>query len=114
MIDNEGEKEENKKIESLEIINPVSSLATPLREEQDQKGEEEKQSSCQFPTAYTILVIIEILVFILTFIIPKGKYDTIEYSSEKNTFIIKSYNIDDKPEPPTEDTLKKYNIKIHL
>jgi uncharacterized ion transporter superfamily protein YfcC len=114
MIDNEGEKEENKKIESLEIINPVSSLATPLREEQDQKVEEEKKSSCQFPTAYTILVIIEILVFILTFIIPKGKYDTIEYSSEKNTFIIKSYNIDDKPEPPTEDTLKKYNIKIPL
>ena len=34
-----------------------------------------EKKGCYFPSAHLILLILEIIIFILTFIIPKGKYD---------------------------------------
>ena len=51
-------------------INPTN-VASKI-EKQDEK-EIKKKKCCKFPTAYTILLIIEIIVFNLTYIIPKGK-----------------------------------------
>ena len=68
----------------------------------------------KIPSTHSILLLLSILLFILTYIIPKGKYDTIEYSSKTESFIIYSYNEEDKIENGTELTLLKYNIKINI
>ena len=39
-----------------------------------------------------MLIFIELLVFLLTYIIPKGKFEAIEYDSDKDIFIIKRLN----------------------
>ena len=77
-----------------------------------QKIEKKKNNCCKFPTAYTILLIIEIIVFILLYIIPKGKFDTLEYSS--HTFTIVSYG---KPKliiNATQEFLDEKGITIPL
>ena len=82
-------------IESFDAINP------PPQKQQEQKNQEEKieleevgkKKKCSyFPSAYTILICLEFIVFILTYIIPKGKFDTVEYDDSKNEFIISRYN----------------------
>ena len=74
--------------------------------------EKTKKNGCKFPMAYTILLIIQIFVFILSYFIPKGKYDMIEYS--KGSFIIHSHGKDDKIENATKSILDEYKIKIPL
>jgi len=50
-----------------------------------------KRKFCKkFPTAYVILLGFEVFAYILTFIIQKGKYQTIEYSNK--SFSIKYQN----------------------
>ena len=73
-----------------------------------------KENKCTIPSTHSILLFLGLLIFILTYIIPKGKYDTIEYSSKTKSFIIHSYNEEDKIEKGTESTLLKYNIKISI
>ena len=110
---NSDEVEEYKNLESFDINNPENEAIQGSKKKGDNKtGETEKEKGCQFPTAYTILIIIELLIFILTYFIPKGKYDTIEYSS--NTFIIKSYNKTDLILNATQSVLEEYKIKIPL
>jgi uncharacterized ion transporter superfamily protein YfcC len=71
-----------------------------------------KGEGCQFPSSFTIILIIYTLIFLLTYIVPKGKYDTIEYSSGK--FIIKSPNEKEKTIDATKDYLDKIGIKVPL
>ena len=52
-------------------------------ETKEKKSKKCHKCKCTFPSAYSVLLIIEILIFILTYIIPKGLFDTIEYSSEE-------------------------------
>ena len=79
---------------------------------EEESNKTQKKKGCQFPTTYTILMLIVLFVFILTIIIPKGKYDTLEYAD--NQFIIHSYNQKDKVEPATQEILNKLNIKIDI
>ena len=79
---------------------------------QKESNKIEKSKGCHFPTTYTILMLIVLFVFILTFIIPKGKYDTLEYIN--NQFVIHSYNQKDKIEKANQETLNKLNIKIDI
>lgn len=67
----------------------------------------------KFPTAQTILIIIAGLVAILTFIIPSGKFDSLAYNKDENSFIRTSLN---KTETlsATQQTLNALNIKIPL
>lgn len=109
----QNEEEINNKFVKLTLnTTDTSSLGKSTLKENEEEVIVENKKGCQFPTAYTILIIIEIIVFILTYIIPKGKFDTIEYSSNK--FIIKSYNKDDIIVNATESVLEKYKIKIPL
>jgi len=96
-------------LENVAKINPTS-VASKIEKEEEK--EIKKKKGCKFPTAYTILLIIEIIVFILTYIIPKGKFDTIEYS--KNKFIIKSFNRPDEIINATENVLEVKGINIPL
>lgn len=65
----------------------------------------------KFPTAQTILLIIAGLVAILTWIVPSGKYSTIQYEKESNQFVINA--TDSKTNlPATQETLEKLSIEI--
>jgi uncharacterized ion transporter superfamily protein YfcC len=97
--------------QKFEISEPVNKI----NDDNSTQGKEptsQTKKKCHFPTAYTILTIIEILVFFLTYIIPKGKYDTIEYSSKN--FIIKFHNGTDLTINATEQVLKDFKIKIPI
>ena len=96
-------------LDNVAKINPTS-VASKIEKEEEIKIK--KKKGCKFPTAYTILLIIEIIVFILTYIIPKGKFDTIEYS--QNKFIIKSPNKPDEVRNATENVLEEKGINIPL
>jgi len=105
--------EENEKsyheIDKIEKINPASAAS---KTEESEENQIKKKKCCKFPSAYTILLIIEIIVFILTYIIPKGKFNTIEYS--KGKFIIKFPNETDEILNATEKVLEEKGINIPL
>ena len=71
-----------------------------------------KKNCCKFPSAYTILIIFEVFVFILLYIIPRDKFDSIEYSNGK--FIIKSPLAKDLELNATQKVLDDYGINIKL
>ena len=70
-----------------ELLLPTDRLSIN-NDDKSEKGPQvkEKKNRCQFPSAFTIILIIHTIIFLLIYIIPKGKYDTIEYS--KGFFII--------------------------
>lgn len=103
--------------DDVDEMNDLDELIPNSNESQNNKDEkvsqtEENKEGCQFPSAFTILLIIHCLVFILIYIIPKGKYDTIEYSSGK--FIIKSYGKKDNKVNTTKEYLEEMGIKVPL
>ena len=81
-----------------------------------QKKQRKCKNCCSFPSAYTVLIIIEIFIFLLTYIIPKGLFDTIEYSSEENKFIIRIHNVNNTiiRVNATKEELDKRNISVPL
>ena len=113
---NIDEEEKFNSFQNFDINNQTdgSSLGSSNKKEEKEEVETEKKEGCKFPTAYTILIIIEIIVFILTYIIPKGKFDTLEYSSSSKTFTIKSYNKSDLVVNANKSVLEEYKIKIPL
>ena len=67
----------------------------------------------KFPTAQTILIIIAILVTLLTWFVPSGKYDSLAYNSSNNTFT-KISEAESTELPATQETLENLNIKIPI
>ena len=100
-IDNRDKKEEN---------NDAKNETEKKEEAKDE--EKNKSKGCHFPTSYTVLIVIEIIAFILTYIIQKGKYDTIEYVDD--SFLITSYGEDDRTVEATQEVLDEFKIKIPL
>ena len=106
----EGKADNYKKVDnsdSLEL-NRVTERSTQA------EPKEEKKKGCQFPTAYTILIILEALVFFLTYIVQKGQFEKIEYSSERNIFIIKTQNGATYEREAKQEVLDGLNIKIPI
>lgn len=68
----------------------------------------------QFPTAYTVIIIVLLLVQALTFFIPSGKYSTLEYNKAKDEFVIRDSKDKTTSEPATQEVLKKYKINISI
>ena len=67
----------------------------------------------KFPTAQSILIIIAIIVALLTWLVPAGKYDSLAYNAKNNTFIKTS--LEETIElPATQETLENLNIKIPI
>ena len=111
------ENDENKKEEiiSTELVTKDSNLKSIAGfSEALEPPTKPKKKSCSFPTAYSILLIIELIVFILTYIIPKGLYDKISYSSEEKLFTIKSYNGTITRHNATQEFLDELQVKIPL
>ena len=112
-------EEENNNIEKFDVIEPqLPAESTPKVEQPENPPEEKKKRCTYFPSAYTILLCLELVVFILTYIIPKGKFNTIEYDSSTEKFIINKYNKTSQPEPETknatQEILDKLGVKISL
>ena len=79
--------------------------------ENKEKKTKKKSNICsKFPSSYVVLLGFEVFSYILTFIIQKGKYRTIEYS--KQGFIIKFPNETTNIIPANQEELTKLNIKI--
>ena len=95
--------------ESIVSIKEISSINESI-----ESPPSKKCKFCSFPTAYSILLIIELIVFILTYIIPKGLYDKISYSSEEKLFSIKSFNGTKTFHSATQEFLDELGIKIPL
>lgn len=71
-----------------------------------------KKHKFSFPSAYTILFIVMLIVLILTYFMPSGKYATLSYADGQ--FVIEQPNGKTEKAPATEATLKKYNINVDL
>ena len=114
------EERESLPLENLEKINITSNLIeSPDSREKEIEIKEDKKSICKFcrfPSAYTVLIIIEIIIFLLAYIIPKGLFDTIEYSSEEKKFIIRIHDINNTKIKvnATQEELDKRGISIKL
>ena len=59
---------------NLDLINSVSidSQNEDINEEQDENKQDTEKKKCyKFPSAYTILIIFEVFVFLLLYVVPK-------------------------------------------
>lgn len=74
----------------------------------------QKKKKHQFPTAYTVIIIVLLLVQILTFFIPSGNYATLEYDQPNKEFVITKPNGSKHKEAATQKTLDKYKVKIDV
>ena len=101
------------KVEKFDaIIEPTSQIENLNTTEESTT---KKARGFYFPTAYTILIVLELVIFILTYIVPKGKFHTIEY--KEGEFIINRYYTNSTPETETvkeanETVLEKLGVKI--
>ena len=114
----EDEGRESSSMENLGKISIRSNLINEYNPENKEIDIEQKKSKkcCSFPTSYTVLIIIEIFIFILTYIIPKGLFDTIEYSSEDKLFIIRTHGGNNTiiKVNATKEELEKRGISVPL
>mgnify|MGYP001952256318 CR=1 FL=1 len=67
----------------------------------------------KFPTAQTILLIIAAAVALLTWLVPAGKYDSLAYNKDSNTFTRSSLESTTSLDA-TQKTLTNLNINIPL
>lgn len=73
-----------------------------------------KRRKHRFPTAYTVIIIVLLLVEILTNFIPSGNYATLAYNSDSNNFVITEPNGSTKKESATQKTLDNYKVNIEI
>lgn len=73
-----------------------------------------KKTKFSFPTAYTVILIVMLLVLGLTYIIPSGKYAKLAYNSETNVFIIESPTGEIVEKEATQKTLDDLGVKTTL
>ena len=107
------QEDSEKELKDIESLIPQERLSINKDDESEKESEiKEKKKGCQFPSSFTILLIIHTIIFLLTYIIPKGKYDTIQY--DKGTFVIKSQNQSDIAVNATQEFLEKKGIKVPL
>jgi uncharacterized ion transporter superfamily protein YfcC len=114
-----NDERESKQLGNLEKETLTSVLITEADSSPivlSQKKQRKCKNCCSFPSAYTVLIIIEIIIFLLTYIIPKGLFDTIEYSSEENKFIIRIHDVNNTiiRVNATKEELDKRNISVPL
>lgn len=76
--------------------------------------EQSKKKKLSFPTCYTIMLIVLILVMGLTYIVPAGKYATLSYNPDSDLFTVTSPNGDTVDYDATQDTLDELGVKIEL
>lgn len=73
-----------------------------------------KRKNFEFPTAYTVLFLILILVTVLTHVIPAGKYNRLSYEKSTNEFVVETYGNGNINLEATQKNLDKLEIKIDV
>ena len=73
-----------------------------------------KRKNFEFPTAYTVLFLILILVTVLTHVIPAGKYNRLSYQESTNEFVVETYGNGNVNLEATQKNLDKLDIKIDV
>ena len=73
-----------------------------------------KRKNFEFPTAYTVLFLILILVTVLTHVIPAGKYNRLSYQESTNEFVVETYGNGNINLEATQKNLDKLEIKIDV
>ncbi|WP_195940247.1 YfcC family protein [Romboutsia sp. 1001713B170131_170501_G6] len=73
-----------------------------------------KKSKFSFPTAYTVILIVMLLVLGLTYVIPSGKYSKLLYDAEANVFVIESPTGKVSEKEATQKTLDELGVKTNL
>lgn len=72
------------------------------------------KSKFSFPTAYTVILIVMLLVLGLTYVIPSGKYSKLLYDAEANVFVIESPTGQVSEKKATQKTLDELGVKTNL
>lgn len=72
-----------------------------------------KGKKIQFPTAFTVLFLVTILVAGLTFVLPAGQYDTLSYNSQSQTFELHAQQTTTSL-PGTQSVLDSFGITINI
>ena len=73
-----------------------------------------KKKKFEFPSAFTVLVIILILAAALTYLIPSGRFSKLTYSKESNEFMITDENEKVTVQLATQEVLDKLNINLSV
>ncbi|WP_373600812.1 YfcC family protein [Paraclostridium bifermentans] len=67
-----------------------------------------------FPTAYTVILIVMLVVMGLTYIIPSGKYAKLSYDTTNSDFIVELPNGNTKEYKATQETLNELGVNVEL
>lgn len=67
-----------------------------------------------FPTAYTVILIVMLVVMGLTYIIPSGKYAKLSYDTNSSKFIVELPNGESNQYAGTQETLNKLGVNVNL
>ena len=73
-----------------------------------------KRNGFEFPTAYSVLFLILVLVTVLTHIIPAGKYSRLTYDGNENVFVIDKEGVETQTLEATQENLNDLGINIDL
>ena len=107
----------NKEAFNIEVTKKDNNLDNLTMEEKIQEFQK-KGSGCYFPSAHFILLILQVIIFLLTYVIPKGKYQCILYDEDAKKFFVIVYNKTSTPVKnpynATQETLDRFKIKIKL
>ena len=71
------------------------------KEKENDGKKQQKRTIISKYLSYIVPLVLEVIIFIITFVIPKGVFETIEYSSDEKSFIIRRYD--------SENTIIKVN-----
>ncbi|MDO5018731.1 MAG: YfcC family protein [Lagierella massiliensis] len=75
------------------------------------KKEKKKRS---FPSAFTVLFIVLVFAAVLTFVVPAGSYERLQYDTEGDQFIKIGINGEETSLPATQEVLDEHKITIPL
>lgn len=67
-----------------------------------------------FPTAYTVILIVMLVVMGLAYIIPSGKYAKLSYDADSSKFIVNLPNGESNQYDSTQETLNKLGVNVNL
>ena len=73
-----------------------------------------RKKKFSFPTAYTVILAVMLIVLLLTYVIPSGKYSTLSYVMEGGKFVVEDPFGGQVELEGTQKTLDELGIKINI
>ncbi|MDO5754960.1 MAG: YfcC family protein [Tissierellia bacterium] len=73
-----------------------------------------KKKGFSFPSAFTVLFIVLIIAAVLTYLVPAGYYERLEYVKESDEFLITSLEKEDQLLPANQEVLDDLGVTIPL